>query len=37
MHLTKTHYRVGAAAALVLLAWLTLFSVRETEFALITQ
>ena len=37
MHLTKIHYRVGAAAALVLLAWLTLFSVRETEFALITQ
>jgi membrane protease subunit HflC len=37
MRLTKTHYRVGAAAALVLLAWLTLFSVRETEFALITQ
>ena len=37
MHLTKTHYRIGAAAAFLLLAWLTLFSVRETEFALITQ
>ncbi|MGA2132101.1 MAG: protease modulator HflC [Bryobacteraceae bacterium] len=37
MHLTKTHYRAGAAAALLLLAWLTFFSVRETEFALITQ
>jgi len=37
MRLTKTHYRAGAAVALVLLAWLTFFSVRETEFALITQ
>lgn len=37
MHLTKTHYRIAGAAAFVLLAWLTLFSVRETEFALITQ
>jgi regulator of protease activity HflC (stomatin/prohibitin superfamily) len=37
MHFTKTHYRAGAAVALVLLAWLTFFSVRETEFALITQ
>ena len=37
MHLTKTHYRAGAAVALVLLVWLTFFSVRETEFALITQ
>jgi modulator of FtsH protease HflC len=37
MHLTKTHYRAGAAVALVLLFWLTFFSVRETEFALITQ
>ncbi|MGA3072976.1 MAG: protease modulator HflC [Bryobacteraceae bacterium] len=37
MRLTKTHYWAGAAVALVLLAWLTFFSVRETEFALITQ
>ncbi len=37
MQLTKTHYRVGAAAALLLLIWLTFFPVRETEFALITQ
>ena len=37
MHLTKTHYRIAGAGAFVLLAWLTLFSVRETEFALITQ
>jgi membrane protease subunit HflC len=37
MRLTKTHYRMGAATALVLLAWLTFFTVRETEFALITQ
>ena len=37
MRLTKTHYRAGAAVALALLAWLTFFSVRETEFALITQ
>jgi membrane protease subunit HflC len=37
MHLTNTHYRAGAVVALVLLAWLTFFSVRETEFALITQ
>jgi membrane protease subunit HflC len=37
MHLTKTHYRAGGVVALVLLLWLTLFSVRETEFALITQ
>jgi len=37
MHFTKTHYRAGAAVALVLLAWLAFFSVRETEFALITQ
>jgi len=37
MHLTKIYYRAGAGVALVLLAWLTFFSVRETEFALITQ
>jgi membrane protease subunit HflC len=37
MHFTKTHYRAGALVALVLLGWLTFFSVRETEFALITQ
>ncbi|HXM43655.1 MAG TPA: protease modulator HflC [Bryobacteraceae bacterium] len=37
MHLTKIHYRAGAAVALVFLVWLTFFSVRETEFALITQ
>jgi len=37
MHLTKKHYLVGGALAFVLLAWLTFFSVRETEFALITQ
>ena len=37
MHLTKKYYRAGAAVALVLLVWLTFFSVRETEFALITQ
>jgi modulator of FtsH protease HflC len=37
MNLTKTHYWAGGAVTLVLLAWLTFFSVRETEFALITQ
>ena len=37
MHLTKIHYRTALAAGLVVLVWLTLFSVRETEFALITQ
>ncbi|MGA2601342.1 MAG: protease modulator HflC [Bryobacteraceae bacterium] len=37
MHYIKTHYRAATAVALVLLAWLTFFSVRETEFALITQ
>ena len=37
MHLGKTHLRASAVVALVLLAWLTFFSVRETEFALITQ
>ncbi|MBM3744607.1 MAG: protease modulator HflC [Acidobacteria bacterium] len=37
MKLTKQHYRAAGAAVLVLLLWLTLFSVRETEFALITQ
>jgi membrane protease subunit HflC len=37
MHITKTYYRAGAVVALILLVWLTLFSVRETEFALITQ
>jgi membrane protease subunit HflC len=37
MHLTKAYYKAGAVATLVLLAWLTFFSVRETEFALITQ
>ena len=37
MHLSKTQYRAGAAVAFLLLVWLTLFSVRETEFALITQ
>jgi membrane protease subunit HflC len=37
MHLNKIHYRAGAAIALILLTWMTFFSVRETEFALITQ
>ena len=37
MHLTKTYYKAFAVVALVLLVWLTFFSVRETEFALITQ
>ena len=37
MHLTHKHYWAGGAFALVLLIWLTFFSVRETEFALITQ
>jgi membrane protease subunit HflC len=33
----KKHFRVFVAVLLLGLAWLTLFSVRETEFALITQ
>jgi membrane protease subunit HflC len=37
MHLNKKYYRAGAAVVLLLLVWLTFFSVRETEFALITQ
>jgi hypothetical protein len=37
MQFIKKHYRVVAAAVLVLLVWLTFFAVRETEFALITQ
>jgi membrane protease subunit HflC len=37
MHFTKRHYWAGAVGALLLFVWLTLFTVRETEFALITQ
>ncbi len=37
MQFVTKHYRVAAAIVLALLAWLTFFSVRETEFALITQ
>lgn len=33
----RKYFPVGAAAALLLLAWLTFFSVRETEFVLVTQ
>jgi modulator of FtsH protease HflC len=37
MEFLKRHYRVAAAAASLLFLWLTLFSVRETEFGLVTQ
>jgi membrane protease subunit HflC len=37
MGFVKRHYRAGLLVAALLLIWLTFFSVRETEFALITQ
>jgi len=37
MTLTKQHYRAAGAAAFLLLVWLSLFAVRETEFVLVTQ
>lgn len=37
MQITKTHYWIGGSVALVLFVFLTFFSVRETEFVLITQ
>jgi len=37
MKLTKQHYRAAGVLVLLLLAWLTLFAVRETEFVLVTQ
>jgi membrane protease subunit HflC len=37
MKLTKLHYRIAAALAVVVLLWLTFLPVRETEFVLVTQ
>jgi modulator of FtsH protease HflC len=37
MDFLKRHYRAAAAVAFMLFLWLTLFSVRETEFALVLQ
>jgi modulator of FtsH protease HflC len=33
----KKHYRAAVALAVILFSWLTLYSVRETEFVLVTQ
>jgi len=37
MKLTRQHYRAAGVAVVLLLAWLSFFAVRETEFVLVTQ
>ncbi len=37
MKLTKPHYRAAGVGVFLLLVWLSLFAVRETEFVLVTQ
>jgi len=37
MKLTETHYRAAAAVGVLVFLWLTFFTVKETEFVLVTQ